>query len=72
MSKLKNGYYYIENNKEKEMSLVKVYDYEGKKVVGFNVADGGSFLPVSDLTEDTTLYPVKISMVAVSTKRRKK
>lgn len=61
---LKTGkYYYLENGNSEESCLVYCYEYEGVKVIGFNCADGGTFLPVKDILPDSKFTEVKITRV---------
>lgn len=58
------GFYYLTkiNNTEKPVLVHGYYcSYlEGKFVLGFNSYDGGNFIPIDDLTNDSILIPVEI------------
>jgi hypothetical protein len=59
---LMDGYYSISNPEDPEPSLVYLYTNPDthERGFGFNVRDGGGFLPVCDLREDTTVTRVQI------------
>ena len=56
------GFYYLESPKETRPTLVYYYENPDtqKWGFGFNIVDGGGFLPEGDLTEDTIVIPVEI------------
>tara|TARA_R110002096_G_scaffold384121_1_gene578071 strand:+ start:273 stop:674 length:402 start_codon:yes stop_codon:yes gene_type:complete len=63
MKKLEEGFYHLTSKQEPEPVLVHGYrctDMEGHFVLGFNTHDGGSLLPLSDLTSDSKLTKVSI------------
>jgi len=54
---MKEGYYWLFNSKTKEATLAYFYynpdaDRNG---FGFNIRDGGGFLPMDDVSEDTQI-----------------
>lgn len=59
---LMDGYYHLHNNGEPEPSLVYLYTNPDthERGFGFNTREGGGFLPISDLSESTTVVRVKI------------
>jgi len=66
MEYLEEGFYYLYNPEEKEPVLVHGYrctDMEGVFVFGFNTHDGGGLLPLSDLSEGSTVVKVNITPV---------
>lgn len=57
------GFYFLKSPDEPEPVLVHGYrctDLGGQFVFGFNTYDGGSLVPLSELTEDTIIVPVEI------------
>ncbi len=50
--------------KGKEKTLVYYYENPDTKEwgYGFNIADGGGFLPESDLTDDTKVLPAVVGI----------
>ena len=64
MKELKEGFYYLKNSNEPEPTLVHGYecsDLNGAFVFGFNTYNGGCILPLSDLSAETKVVPVKIT-----------
>jgi len=63
---MKEGYYNLHNNSEDAVVLVYGYycaDLDGAFVFGFNTADGGGLLPLSDLSDDSWFKAVEIKEV---------
>ena len=61
--KMKEGFYHLYNPNEKEPVLVHGYyctDMDGQFVFGFNTHDGGSLLPLTDLSKESLAIPVTI------------
>jgi hypothetical protein len=62
---LENGFYHLYNPDEE--ALVLAYYYKnpdtGEYGFGFNIADGGGFLPGDDLSEETTFKRVELREV---------
>jgi len=61
-STMNDGFYYLYTPEEKEPTLAHYYfnTNVGCKGFGFNIHDGGGFLPEHDLTEKTRIVPVSI------------
>jgi len=60
---MKEGMYYLACNSEEAPTLVHGYyctDFNGEFGFGFNIYEGGGFLPLADLTEDSVYVPVVI------------
>ena len=59
---LKEGFYNLYSKREKKPVLVYLYYSRDAccRGMGFNTYDGGGFLPLSDLTDDTIITPVDI------------
>lgn len=57
-----DGYYLLSKMDGTERSIVRLYMNPDENVrgLGFNTADGGSFLPLTDLSDDSLLQPVSI------------
>lgn len=65
----KDGFYYLHHSSEKEPILVRGYKSRNNNEVfgfGFNVHDGGGFLPLSDMTGEETIFPVIIESPVAS------
>lgn len=63
----KEGFYYLKRPHEEKPTLVHGYfcnniDMEGQFVFGFNTHDGGGLILSSDLTDDTEVMPVEITV----------
>ena len=60
-----NGFYHLYSPYEKEPVLVYYYKIPetGESGFGFNLADGGGFLPENDLTAETTFTRVELKEV---------
>ncbi len=54
-----DGYYWL-LEEGKSPCLVYYYENAGKWGFGFNIVDGGGFLPESDLTADTVVKEATI------------
>ena len=66
------GYYYLTSKDEPEPVLVHGYrssDMDGQFIFGFNTHDGGAFVPLFDLCEDTII--TKVSLVTGEVFKRK-
>lgn len=63
MSELKEGYYYLVSEHEDEPTLAHgYYNHDAKAFgFGFNIYDGGGFLPLSDVSPTTDIVPVSIT-----------
>ena len=62
---LKDGYYLISSKKDTQKSLVYLYDhpdFNGVRHISFGHPDGFALMPVWDLSEDSILEPVNISI----------
>ena len=59
------GYYYLVNEGEDPVLVHGYYcsDHGGSFGFGFNIYDGGGFIPLLDLSERTEYIKVKITMV---------
>ena len=60
---MKEQYYQLYAPSEEEPTLVYGYkcaDMKGVFCFGFNIADGGGLVPLSDLVEGTRIVPVEI------------
>ena len=57
-----DGFYHLYSPSEKEPVLVHCYYCEDSQCrgFGFNIYDGGGFLPLSDLTDDTSIIALDI------------
>lgn len=53
------GYYWLQHPDEKEQTLVYFYvnPDTNEEGFGFNIKDGGGFLPLKDLSEKTKMIP---------------
>lgn len=64
-SALPNGFYLLKNADEVHVSLVKLYDhpdFNGTRHLAFGSWDGGGFLPLTDLRQDSVLQPISIGL----------
>ena len=54
---MREGYYWLFNNTTKEATLVYFYNNPdtGENGFGFNIRDGGGFLPMDDVSDDTSI-----------------
>jgi len=55
------GFYTLKNDSEDDLVVVYGYcctDAGGVFGFGFNIHDGGGFLPISDITTDTIITPI--------------
>jgi len=58
---LEEGFFSLKNDSEEEPVIVYGYcctDAGGVFGFGFNIHDGGGFLPISDITADTIITPI--------------
>ena len=65
-AQMKEGFYYLSSPDDPEPVLVHGYkskDMDNQFIFGFNTHDGGGFVPLSDLTEETIVTPVEIRKV---------
>jgi len=65
---MKEGFYHLHSPNETEPVLVHGYkcsDLNDQFVFGFNTYDGGGYLPLSDLTDDTKIIPVEVNELIV-------
>ena len=63
MVKFKEGFYYLQVPSEEKPVLVHGYpckDLNGAFIFGFNIYDGGGYIPLSDLIKGTEITPVAI------------
>lgn len=63
LSDMEDGFYYIYSDIDNSRSLVKLYTNpdigeNGVRGFGFGIWDGGGFLPLSDVGEETKVLPV--------------
>ena len=68
-SQYKEGFYYLTSKNEPEPVLVHGYhcsDLQGKFVFGFNTHDGGGLVLLSDLSSDSKVAPVEITIKGVT------
>lgn len=60
-SNVPDGFFLLTSyESEQDTCLVKVYGYEGARVVGFGVWDGAALMPLSDVHENSLFLPVAI------------
>jgi len=64
--KYKEKTHYKLTSKEGEETIAYCYDLEGSLVFGFNIADGGGFLPVADLMDSAVIEEIIFSTVSPS------
>ena len=58
------GYYWLLKEEESPTLVYYYYNHDaGEKGFGFNIANGGGFLPESDLTDDTIVEKAFVSRV---------
>lgn len=71
---LKPGYYYLYSPHETEPVLVHAYQCTdaGCFGFGFNVHDGGGFLPLADLKNESRVEPVKIVSATTEVSHRRR
>jgi hypothetical protein len=56
------GWYWLVNEAEVAPSAVRLYDNEdaGTRGLGFNICDGGGFIPLTDLKPDSFLFEMQL------------
>lgn len=63
---LSQGFYWLSKKDGTHKCLVRVYECEGFLGVGFGVWDGGAYMPMPDVTEDSVFVPLYAQPPAVA------